>query len=90
MYVYYVGNLFGVVDGVVVVLLVLFEYVKVYDMKLCVCIVVIVNMGDLLILMLNVLVFVVKKVLEKVNLIKDDIDFWEINEVFLVVVEKFI
>lgn len=47
-------------------------------------------MGGDLILMLNVFVVVVEKVLYKVGFIVNDIDLWEVNEVFVVVVEKFI
>jgi acetyl-CoA C-acetyltransferase len=40
--------------------------------------------------MLNAPVPAAKKVLEKAGLTRDDIDVWEVNEAFAVVVEKFI
>jgi len=40
--------------------------------------------------MLNGPVPAAKKVLQKAGLTKDDIDLWEVNEAFAVVVEKFI
>jgi acetyl-CoA C-acetyltransferase len=48
------------------------------------------NVGDDLTLMLNAPVPAAKKVLAKAGLTKDDIDVFEINEAFAVVVEKFI
>lgn len=89
-FIYYVGILFGVVDGVVCLFLVLKDYVECNGFRLWVWIVVMMEIGDCLIFMFNVLVLVVKKVFEKVGLMKDDIDVWEVNEVFVVVVEKFI
>ncbi len=48
------------------------------------------NVGDDPTLMLNAPVPAAKKVLSKAGLTKDDIDVWEVNEAFAVVVEKFI
>jgi len=48
------------------------------------------EMGDCPTLMLNGPVPAAKKVLAKAGLTKDDIDVWEVNEAFAVVVEKFI
>jgi acetyl-CoA C-acetyltransferase len=48
------------------------------------------NVGDCPTLMLNAPVPAAKKVLDKAGLRKDDIDVWEVNEAFAVVVEKFI
>ncbi|HKI68885.1 MAG TPA: acetyl-CoA C-acyltransferase, partial [Verrucomicrobiae bacterium] len=48
------------------------------------------NIGDCPTLMLNAPVPAAKKVLAKAGLTKDDIDVFEVNEAFSVVVEKFI
>jgi len=48
------------------------------------------EIGDDPTLMLNAPVPAAKKVLEIAGLTKDDIDVWEVNEAFAVVVEKFI
>jgi acetyl-CoA C-acetyltransferase len=48
------------------------------------------NVGDCPTLMLNAPVPAAKKVLAKAGLKKSDIDLWEVNEAFAVVVEKFI
>jgi len=47
-------------------------------------------MGDCPTLMLNAPVPAANKVLAKAGLTKNDIDLWEVNEAFAVVVEKFI
>jgi acetyl-CoA C-acetyltransferase len=48
------------------------------------------NLGDCPTLMLNAPVPAARKVLAKAGLTVDDIDLWEVNEAFAVVVEKFI
>jgi acetyl-CoA C-acetyltransferase len=48
------------------------------------------NVGDCPTLMLNAPVAAANKVMAKAGLSKDDIDVWEVNEAFAVVVEKFI
>jgi acetyl-CoA C-acetyltransferase len=48
------------------------------------------NIGDDPTLMLNAPVPAAKKVLLKAGLRPDDIDLWEVNEAFAVVLEKFI
>ena len=48
------------------------------------------NIGDDPTLMLNAPVPAAKKVLAKAGLSREDIDLWEVNEAFAVVLEKFI
>ncbi len=88
--IHHVGISSGVVDGSAGVLLASKEYAEKHGMKPRARIVATANMGDDLTLMLNAPVPAAKKVLERAGLTKDDIDVWEINEAFAVVVEKFI
>ncbi|PEQ11848.1 acetyl-CoA acetyltransferase [Novosphingobium sp. PC22D] len=88
--VHHVGISSGVVDGAAAILLASKEYAERKGLKPRARIVAMANMGDDPTLMLNAPVPAAKKVLEKAGLSKDDIDVWEINEAFAVVVEKFI
>ena len=88
--IHHVGISSGVVDGSAGVLLASKEYAEAHGLKPRARIVATANMGDDLTLMLNAPVPAAKKVLARAGLTKDDIDVWEINEAFAVVVEKFI
>jgi acetyl-CoA C-acetyltransferase len=88
--IHHVGISSGVVDGSAAILLASKEYADAHGMKPRARIVATANMGDDLTLMLNAPVPAARKVLAKAGLTKDDIDVWEINEAFAVVVEKFI
>ena len=88
--IHHVGISSGVVDGAAAVLLASKDYADKHGMKPRARIVATANVGDDPTLMLNAPVPAAKKVLAKAGLTKDDIDVWEINEAFAVVVEKFI
>ena len=88
--IHHAGISSGVVDGSAGVLLASKEYAEKHGLKPRARIVATANMGDDLTLMLNAPVPAARKVLERAGLTKDDIDVWEINEAFAVVVEKFI
>ena len=87
---HHVGISSGVVDGAAAVLLASGEYAKKHGLKPRARIVAMANVGDSPTLMLNAPVPAAKKVLAKAGLTKDDIDVWEVNEAFAIVVEKFI
>ncbi len=87
---HHVGISSGVVDGAAAVLLASREYADRHGMQPRARVVAMANVGDDPTLMLNAPVPAAKKVLEKAGLGKDDIDVWEVNEAFAVVVEKFI
>ncbi len=88
--VHHVGTSSGVVDGAAALLLASDQYVAAHGMKPRARVVATANVGDDPTLMLNAPVPAAKKVLAKAGLTKDDIDVWEVNEAFAVVVEKFI
>ena len=87
---HHVGISSGVVDGAAAVLLASADYAKQHGLKPRARVVAMANVGDDPTLMLNAPVPAAKKVLAKAGLGKDDIDVWEVNEAFAVVVEKFI
>ncbi len=87
---HHVGISSGVVDGAAAILLASKDYAEAHGMKPRARIVATANVGDDPTLMLNAPGPAAKKVLAKAGLTKDDIDVWEINEAFAVVVEKFI
>ena len=89
-HVHHAGNSSGVVDGASALLLASEDYVKEHGLKPRARIVATANIGDDPTLMLNAPGPAARKVLEKAGLSKDDIDLWEVNEAFAVVVEKFI
>lgn len=88
--IHHVGISSGVVDGAAALLLASKEYAEKHGLKPRARIVAMAEMGDDPTLMLNGPVPAAKKVLEKAGLTVDDIDIFEINEAFAVVVEKFI
>lgn len=88
--VHHAGNSSGVVDGAAAILLASPDYAHRHGLKPRARIVATANVGDDPTLMLNAPVPAAKKVLAKAGLRKEDIDLWEINEAFAVVVEKFV
>ncbi|MBU6267328.1 MAG: acetyl-CoA C-acetyltransferase [Sphingomonadales bacterium] len=88
--IHHVGISSGVVDGASAILLASKDYAEKQGWKPRARIVAMTEIGDCPTLMLNAPVPAAKKVLAKAGLTKDDIDVWEVNEAFAVVVEKFI
>jgi len=88
--IHHVGISSGVVDGAAGILLASQAYVDAHGLKPRARIVAMTEIGDCPTLMLNAPVPAAKKALAKAGLTKDDIDVWEVNEAFAVVVEKFI
>ncbi|MEY2944021.1 MAG: hypothetical protein RLY97_2035 [Pseudomonadota bacterium] len=88
--IHHVGISSGVVDGAAAILLASKDYAEKHGLKPRARIVAMSEIGDCPTLMLNAPVPAAKKVLAKAGLTKDDIDVWEVNEAFAVVVEKFI
>ena len=89
-HVHHAGNSSGVVDGAAALLLASDSYARKNGLKPRARVVATANMGDDPTLMLNAPVPAAKKVLAKAGLSVNDIDLWEVNEAFAVVVEKFI
>jgi acetyl-CoA C-acetyltransferase len=89
-YFHHAGNSSGVVDGAAALLLASESYARKHGFKPRARVVATANIGDDPTLMLNAPVPAAKKVLAKAGLRKEDIDLWEVNEAFAVVVEKFI
>jgi acetyl-CoA C-acetyltransferase len=87
---HHAGSSSGVVDGAAALLLASDSYARKHGLKPRARIVATANIGDDPTLMLNAPVPAAKKVLAKAGLTADDIDLWEVNEAFAVVVEKFI
>lgn len=88
--IHHVGISSGVVDGAAAILFASKDYAEKHGLKPRARVVAMAEIGDDPTLMLNAPVPAAKKVLAKAGLTKDDIDVWEINEAFAVVVEKFI
>ncbi|MGO9932588.1 MAG: acetyl-CoA C-acetyltransferase [Steroidobacteraceae bacterium] len=88
--VHHAGNSSGVVDGAAALLMASEGYARKHGLKPRARIVATANMGDCPTLMLNGPVPAARKVLAKAGLKIEDIDLWEVNEAFAVVVEKFI
>lgn len=88
--IHHVGISSGVVDGASAILLASRDYAEKHGMKPRARIVAMAEIGDCPTLMLNGPVPAVRKVLAKAGLTKDQIDVWEVNEAFAVVVEKLI
>ena len=88
--VHHVGTASGVVDGAAGLLLASESYAERHGLKPRARVVAAANVGDCPTLMLNAPVPAAKKVLAKAGLGVADIDLWEVNEAFAVVVEKFI
>jgi acetyl-CoA C-acetyltransferase len=88
--IHHVGISSGVVDGAGAVLLASKDYAEKHGLKPRARIVAMAETGDCPTLMLNAPGPAARKVLAKAGLTVDDIDVWEVNEAFAVVVEKFI
>ena len=89
-HVHHAGNSSGVVDGAAAILWASPEAAKGNGWKPRARVVAMANVGDSPTLMLNAPVPAARKVLAKAGLTVDDIDVFEVNEAFAVVVEKFI
>ena len=87
-HVHHAGNSSGVVDGAAAVLMASEGYAKAHGLNARARVVATANMGDDPTLMLNAPVPAVRKVLGRAGLTLDDIDLFEINEAFAVVVER--
>ncbi|MBL4826569.1 MAG: acetyl-CoA C-acetyltransferase [Spongiibacteraceae bacterium] len=87
---HHAGSSSGVVDGAAALLMASEDYARQHGLKARARVVATANMGDDPTLMLNAPVPAAQKVLAKAGLTKDDIDLWEVNEAFAVVVERFI
>jgi acetyl-CoA C-acetyltransferase len=87
---HHVGTSSGVVDGAAAVLLASADYARAQGWKPRARIVATAQIGDDPTLMHNAPVPAARKVLARAGLTKDDIDLWEVNEAFAVVVERFI
>jgi acetyl-CoA C-acetyltransferase len=88
--IHHVGISSGVVDGAAAILLASKDYAEKHGLKPRARIVAMAEIGDCPTLMLNAPGPAARKVLARAGLTIDDIDVWEVNEAFAVVVEKFI
>jgi len=89
-HVHHAGNSSGVVDGAAAILWASPEAAKANGWTARARLVAMANVGDSPTLMLNAPVPAARKVLDKAGLTIDDIDVFEVNEAFAVVVEKFV
>jgi acetyl-CoA C-acetyltransferase len=89
-HVHHAGSSSGVVDGAAGLLLASAGYARRRGWEPRARVIATANVGDDPTLMLNGPVPAARKVLAKAGLSQDDIDLWEVNEAFAVVVEKFI
>ncbi|MFT7403356.1 MAG: acetyl-CoA C-acetyltransferase [Zhongshania sp.] len=89
-HVHHAGNSSGVVDGAAAILLASPAYATKQGWKPRAKVLAMANMGDCPTLMLNAPVAAAEKVLKKAGLTVDDIDLFEVNEAFAVVLERFI
>ncbi|MBB6253359.1 acetyl-CoA C-acetyltransferase [Nitrospirillum iridis] len=87
---HHAGTSSGVVDGAAALLLASEAQVRKSGLKPRARVVAMANVGDCPTLMLTAPVPAARKVLAKAGLAIEDIDHWEVNEAFAVVVEKFI
>ncbi|WP_298195636.1 acetyl-CoA C-acetyltransferase [Novosphingobium sp.] len=87
---HHAGTSSGVVDGAAALLITSGDYARAHGLKPRARVVATANVGDCPTLMLNGPVPAARKVLAKAGLSVADIDVWEVNEAFAVVVEKFI
>src|SRR5579864_4953327 len=87
---HHAGNSSGIVDGAAGLLLASENYARKHGLKPRARVLATANVGDDPTLMLNAPVPAAKKVLAKAGLKPDDIDLWEVNEAFAVVLEKLI
>lgn len=88
--IHHVGISSGVVDGASAILLASKDYADAHGLKPRARVVAMAETGDCPTLMLNGPVPAARKVLAKAGLTVEDIDVFEVNEAFAVVVEKFI
>ncbi len=89
-HVHHAGNSSGVVDGSAAVLWASERYADAHGLTPRARVVATANMGDDPTLMLNAPVPAARKVLARAGMTLEDIDLFEVNEAFAVVVEKFI
>jgi acetyl-CoA C-acetyltransferase len=87
---HHAGSSSGVVDGAAALLMASDTYARAHGLKPRARVIATANIGDDPTLMLNGPVPAAKKVLARAGLTPADIDLWEVNEAFAVVVEKFI
>jgi acetyl-CoA C-acetyltransferase len=87
---HHAGTSSGVVDGAAALLFASEDYARRHGLKPRARVVATANIGDDPTLMLNAPVPAARKILARAGLDVDDIDLWEVNEAFAVVVEKFI
>lgn len=87
---HHAGTSSGNVDGAAALLLASESYVRKHGLKPRARVIATANVGDCPTLMLNAPVPAAHKVLARAGLTLDDIDLFEVNEAFAVVVEKFI
>lgn len=87
---HHAGSSSGVVDGAAALLMTSDTYARAHGLKPRARVIATANVGDDPTLMLNAPVPAAKKVLARAGLTPKDIDLWEVNEAFAVVVEKFI
>src|SRR6202007_1686483 len=87
---HHAGSSSGVVEAAAALLLTSPDYARKHGLKPRARVVATANMGDDPTLMLNAPVPAAKKVLQKAGLTVDDIDLFEVNEAFAVVIEKFV
>jgi acetyl-CoA C-acetyltransferase len=88
--IHHAGNSSGVVDGAAALLFASKSYAEKHGLKPRARVVATANIGDDPTLMLNAPVPAAKKVLARAGLTVDDIDLFEVNEAFAVVIEKFV
>ncbi|MFB9269804.1 acetyl-CoA C-acetyltransferase [Bradyrhizobium erythrophlei] len=89
-FVHHAGNSSGVADGAAAILLTSPDYARKHGLKPRARVVATANMGDSPTLMMNAPVPATRKVLARAGLALDDIDLFEVNEAFAVVVEKYV
>ncbi len=89
-HVHHAGNSSGVVDGAAALLITSPDYAKAHGMTPRARVVATANVGDDPTLMLNAPGPAARKVLARAGMTIGDIDLFEVNEAFAVVVEKFI
>ena len=87
---HHAGTSSGNVDGAAALLLASETYVRKHGLKPRARVIASANIGDDPTLMLNAPVPAARKILARAGLSVGDIDLWEVNEAFAVVVEKFI
>jgi acetyl-CoA C-acetyltransferase len=88
--IHHAGNSSGVVDGAAALLFASKDYAEKHGLKPRARVIATAHIGDDPTLMLNAPVPAALKVLKKAGLTVDDIDLFEVNEAFAVVIEKFV